>query len=88
MKKKMNKKVADNKCFKQIVGVIENMVGFDTTGKLIAILADTLISFAEDVDEGRYKNMRTIEITINNFISKKYNFEIDNYEESEAKKDE
>lgn len=86
MKKKMNKKVADNKCFKQIVGTIENMVGFDTTGKLIAILADTLISFAEDVDEGSYRNMRTIEITINNFVSKKYNFEINNYEESETER--
>lgn len=57
-----------NKMFNKL----EDMLGEYNAGMLIAIMCDLLNEFVKDVEQ---REMRTIEITLNDYFSAKYDFE-------------
>ena len=65
-----------NKEAKELYKTLETKVGDYNAGLLLAILLDSLNFFTEGVDE---RDMRTIEIKINNFFSLTYDFHTGKY---------
>ncbi len=65
-----------NKILKEMIKGLDHRLGEQNTGFLISMLIDCLDKLTKDGD----KNMRTLEIRINEFFSVKYNFEKDVFE--------
>ena len=67
----MKKKIIRDKHFKRIINHIEEKIGSNSTGAMIAILADALDNLTEGVES---RNIRCIEIKFNDFYSTKFDF--------------
>lgn len=65
-----------NKILKEMIKGLDFRLGEQGTGFIISMLIDCLDKLTKDGD----KNMRTLEITINEFFSVKYNFEKEEFE--------
>ena len=65
-----------NKILKEMIKGLDFRLGEQNTGFLISMLIDCLDKLTKEGD----KNMRTLEITINEFFSVKYNFEKEEFE--------
>ena len=65
-----------NKILKELIKGLDRRLGEQNAGFIISMLIDCLDKLTVDGD----KNMRTLEITINDFFSVKYNFEKEEFE--------
>lgn len=61
-----------NKILKQMQERLDSMLGENGAGFMIALICDLLGKFVEGVD---HRDMRTIEIKLNDYFSAKYDFE-------------
>lgn len=75
----MKSEVLKDKGIKVMLTHLEQIVGAFGTGKLIAIMCDSLANFVKGSEQGR--DMRTIEIKYNDYFSTKYDFETNEYVE-------
>ena len=61
-----------NKMLKTMLNKLDHMLGENNSGLMIALLCDLLDKLVEGVDQ---REMRTIEVKLNDYFSVKYDFE-------------
>ena len=66
-----------DKDFKTMIDFLENSIGQEATGTLIAVLCDSLKSLTNEEVQNRY--IRTVEIKYNDFFTTKFDFEKGEY---------
>ena len=68
-----------NKTFKQIIKNLDEMLGEQDSGVLLSLLHNLLINIGEQSNSERI-TIRSLELTINDFYSTKFNFESGEFE--------
>ena len=68
----MKRTKEQNKAYKAMLKHLDDTLGEQDAGMFIAIVCDLLNKFVDGVE---YRELRTMEIVLNNFYSLKYDFD-------------